>query len=57
MGSPKYYARFGFITAKQKGLECEYSVPDEAFMMLELDDALKEYKGTVKYRAEFSKLE
>lgn len=58
LGSPKYYPRFGFTTAKEKGLGCEYPVPDEAFMVLELQSgALKGYVGMVKYRPEFNKLE
>jgi putative acetyltransferase len=56
LGSPKYYPRFGFIPAKMKGLGCEYSVPDEAFMVLELESgALAECDGMVKYRSEFDK--
>ena len=38
LGSPKFYPRFGFILAKEKGLSCEYPVPDEAFMVLELQE-------------------
>lgn len=58
LGSPEYYPRFGFITAKQNGLKCEYNVPDEAFMVSELvSGALKGCMGTVKYHLEFNKLE
>jgi putative acetyltransferase len=58
LGSPKYYQRFGFTPAKEKGLRCEYKVPDEAFMILELESgALKNCTGTVKYRSEFKQLE
>ncbi len=58
LGSPAYYQRFGFTPAKEKGLRSEYNVPDEAFMVLELErDALKECVGIVKYHAEFSNLE
>jgi putative acetyltransferase len=54
LGSPKFYSRFGFVTAKQKRLECEFSVPDEAFMVLELETgALDRSFGKVKYRSEF----
>lgn len=57
LGSPAYYQRFGFTPAKEKGLGCEYRVPDEAFMVLELErDALEKCVGIVKYRAEFSNL-
>jgi putative acetyltransferase len=55
LGHPEYYPRFGFIPAIQKGLRCEYQVPDEAFMVLELiPDALKGRRGLVKYHPAFS---
>lgn len=58
LGSPEYYSRFGFVPAKAKRLKCEYLVPDEAFMVLEIEnDALEGYTGTVKYRSEFNKIE
>jgi putative acetyltransferase len=58
LGSPKYYPRFGFIPAKEKRLGCEYPVPDEAFMVLELKNAaLEGCVGIVKYRPEFNNLE
>lgn len=58
LGYPQYYPRFGFIPAKEKGLRCEYTVPNEAFMVLELESgALEGCVGTVKYRSEFNKLE
>jgi putative acetyltransferase len=54
LGHPEYYPRFGFVPAKQKGLSCEYSVPDEVFMALELrEGALSGRKGLVKYGPEF----
>ncbi len=58
LGSPEYYPQFGFIRAQEKGLKCEYTVPDEAFMVLELEiGGLEGCVGTVKYRSEFNKLE
>jgi|SRR6476469_8279288 len=55
LGHPDFYPRFGFIPASRKNLGCEYDVPDEAFMVLELKSgALKDCSGTVKYRSEFS---
>jgi len=57
LGNPNYYSRFGFITAKEKGLECEYPVPDEAFMVLEMNkNALLGCRGMIKYRPEFMDL-
>ena len=38
LGNPAYYSRFGFKSAKEKNLACEYDVPDEAFMIVELQD-------------------
>ena len=58
LGSPAYYSRFGFVPAREKGLKCEYNVPEEAFMVVELTaDALKGCQGTVSYRSEFNALE
>ncbi len=58
LGDPAYYHRFGFTTAREKGLGCEYPVPDEAFMVLELaNKALVGYIGVVKYRSEFNECE
>ena len=58
LGHPDYYPRFGFAPAKTKGLGCKYPVPDEAFMVLELETgALEGCTGTVKYRSEFNDLE
>jgi len=55
LGHPHFYSRFGFIPASRNSLRCEYDVPDEAFMVLELESgALQESSGTVKYRSEFS---
>jgi putative acetyltransferase len=55
LGYPDFYSRFGFISASRKSLKCEYDVPDEAFMVLELESgSLQDCSGTVKYRSEFS---
>jgi len=53
VGHPEYYPRFGFIPASQKGLRCEYPVPDEAFMVAELKPNALSGRGLVKYRPEF----
>jgi putative acetyltransferase len=56
LGHPDYYPRFGFVVAKTKSLSCEYSVPDEYFMVAELSpNALKGRSGLVIYHSEFSK--
>ena len=54
LGHPEFYPRFGFVPASRKGLRCEYPVPDDVFMVLELKpDAIAD-GGLVKYRPEFS---
>ncbi|HEY9826583.1 MAG TPA: N-acetyltransferase, partial [Stenomitos sp.] len=58
LGHPEYYPKFGFVPAKEKRLRCEYTVPDEAFMVLELEKgALEGCAGIVKYHSEFNQLE
>lgn len=57
LGHPTYYPRFGFETAKTKGFFCEYEVPDEAFMVLELETgALQGKQGVIKYVPEFAQV-
>ena len=54
LGHPEYYPRFGFVPAVGKGLRSEYQVPDEVFMVAELEPgALGGRRGLVKYRREF----
>ena len=54
VGHPDYYPRFGFVPARSKGVECEFEVPDEAWMILELrEGALAETQGTVRFQPEF----
>ena len=55
LGHTKYYSRFGFIPAARFGINCEYDVPEEAFMVLELEPVyLTGAKGPVKYHSAFS---
>lgn len=57
VGHPEYYPRFGFVPAKQKGLTCEFPVPDEVFMVAELrPQALAGCRGLVSYRPEFKEV-
>jgi len=54
LGHPDYYPRFGFVLAKPKGVDCEFEVPEEAWMVLELrEGALAGRSGTVKFQPEF----
>jgi putative acetyltransferase len=55
LGHTAYYPRFGFRPARDYGLKCEWSVPDNAFMALVLDESkIRELPGSVKYRQEFA---
>jgi putative acetyltransferase len=52
---PNYYPRFGFVQAYAKGIECEFEVPDEAWMIAELKQgALAGRQGKVRLQPEFS---
>jgi putative acetyltransferase len=55
LGHPAYYPRFGFLLSAGFGIGCEYEVPEEAFMVVELQAGfLDGASGTVKYHAAFS---
>lgn len=57
VGHPGYYPRFEFTSARAKGLEVPFKVPDEAFMVLELiPGALDGIKGTLIYPPEFNEV-
>ena len=54
LGHPAYYPRFGFLSSTRYGIGCEYDVPEEAFMVVELQDGfLRGASGKVKYDAAF----
>ncbi len=57
LGHPAYYPRFGFVPAVNFAMRCEYDVPAEAFMLMELRPGyLRGATGTVKYLAAFDNL-
>ncbi len=57
IGHPAYYSRFGFSSAKAKGLLSPWSVPDEAFMVLELmPGAMDQISGMVRYSSAFDEV-
>ena len=57
LGHPSYYPRFGFTRAADFGITCEYEVPEEAFMLVELQPHyLKGASGTIHYHQAFSSL-
>jgi putative acetyltransferase len=54
VGHPNYYPRFGFTSARAKGLEAPFPVPDKAFMVVELTaGALNTITGMVIFPTEF----
>jgi putative acetyltransferase len=55
LGEPPLYSKFGFLTASDLGIRCEYAVPERFFMAVELwPGALAGVSGTAKYAPEFS---
>ena len=50
VGHPEYYPRFGFVPGSKYLIRCEYDVPDDVFMILELErGALEQASGVVRY--------
>jgi putative acetyltransferase len=57
VGHPGYYPRFGFSSARARGLEAPFPVPDEAFMLVELTQGLLVgVSGMVEYPAPFNQI-
>ncbi len=55
VGHPDYYPRFGFEPASRYGIQSEWDVPDEAFMILVFDeDKMRGISGVAKYLPEFA---
>jgi len=55
LGHSAYYPRFGFKTAADFGLDCEYEVPSEVFMAQALNPgSLNVVEGVVKYHPVFA---
>jgi putative acetyltransferase len=55
LGNPDYYTRFDFVPAREVGLGCEFRVPAESFMVLELQPGtLEGLRGVVRYQPEFA---
>ncbi|MGI9629233.1 MAG: GNAT family N-acetyltransferase [Longimicrobiales bacterium] len=54
LGHPTYYPRFGFTRASEFGWQCQFEVPDDVFMALELTPgAAAGSAGTIRYHAAF----
>ena len=57
LGHPGYYSRFGFSPSTRFGITCEYEVPKDAFMVVELQPGfLQGATGRIKYDPAFSNL-
>jgi putative acetyltransferase len=55
VGHADYYPRFGFRPASEHGIKCQWEVPDDAFLLLVLDQAkMESVSGLATYRHEFS---
>ncbi len=52
-----FYPRFGFTPSVRYGIGCEYEVPEEAFMVMELHPGyLKGAYGIIRYHPAFNKV-
>ena len=57
LGCREYYPRFGFASSVRYGIGCEYEVPEEAFMMLELQSGYLAGRGRIlQYHDAFKNL-
>ncbi|MEG0731058.1 MAG: N-acetyltransferase [Vagococcus sp.] len=55
LGHPKYYSRFGYQPTSHYGVSSPFDVPEEFFMMKELQkDGLSQVMGTVYYSEAFN---
>ena len=57
LGHPSYYPRFGFLPSTRYSISCEYAVPEEVFMAVELRPGfLQGVSGKIKYHSAFNDL-
>jgi len=57
LGHPEYYPRFGFLPSSKLNMDSQYDVPEEVFMLLELEPgALKGKTGRIEYHSAFGAL-
>ena len=54
LGDCKFYSRFGFKPAIDYGIQSDFNVPDEAFMVRLLTKNNKNYSGKIKYPSAFN---
>jgi putative acetyltransferase len=56
LGHREYYPRFGFLPSKPLGFQWDKDIPEEYFMVIELEGgALAGKEGVVSYHPEFDK--
>ncbi len=54
LGHPEFYSKFGFLPSARFGIDCEFHVSEEVFMVLELQAGyLCDKKGTIYYHDAF----
>ena len=57
LGHPKYYPKFGFVSSSRYGIVSKYNVPEEVFMVLEIEEnSLDGKSGTISYHGAFDDL-
>ena len=57
LGHSDYYPRFGFVPARPRGIECEFEAPEEAWMILALqEEVFAGRQGKVRFQPEFRKV-
>lgn len=55
LGHADFYPRFGFRPAAHRKVTCDWNVPDDAFMLLVLDERrMRGVSGRARYRDEFA---
>lgn len=52
LGHPSYYPRFGFKPTSLYKIKCEYDVPADVFMVLDLSNKLHSIENQIVYYAE-----
>lgn len=56
LGAPAFYHRFGFFSAAERGLQCRFDAPPEAFMLNELvPDSFPLHRGMVHFHHAFDR--
>jgi putative acetyltransferase len=54
LGHPEFYPRFGFVPSTRFGITSEYEVPEDVFMITDLEPGyLRGAAGTIRYHPAF----